>query len=129
LTRDILNNQLTDTDTWIQGIALAILAMLFASLLAILGVYQFRNPDPYVESVLSLTGNLTQGQAIFQMNCSSCHGFYADGMVGPSLHNVGDRKSRVRLIEQVTSGKTPPMPQFQPSPQEMSDLLEYLERL
>lgn len=123
-----MNNQLTNTDTWLQGVALAILATL-AILLAILGIHQLRPVDPYVESVLSLSGNSAQGQAIFQMNCASCHGLYADGMVGPSLHHVADRKSRIGLIEQVTSGKTPPMPQFQPSPQEMSDLLEYLEGL
>jgi mono/diheme cytochrome c family protein len=76
-----------------------------------------------------LSGNPTQGYAIFQMNCSSCHGIYADGLVGPSLHHISERKSRVKLIEQVISGRTPPMPQFQPSPQEMADLLEYLERL
>jgi hypothetical protein len=33
------------------------------------------------------------------------------------------------LIHQVTSGETPPMPQFQPSAQEMADLLKYLESL
>lgn len=123
-----MNNQLTNTDTWLQGVALAILATL-AILLAILSIHQFRPADPYVKSVLSLSGNSAQGQAIFQMNCASCHGLYADGMIGPSLHHVADRKSRVGLIEQVTSGKTPPMPQFQPSPQEMADLLEYLEGL
>jgi hypothetical protein len=53
----------------------------------------------------------------------------ADGRVGPSLRHVGDRKSKVRLITQVTSGATPPMPKFQPEPQEMADLLSYLESL
>ncbi|MCY7276760.1 MAG: cytochrome c, partial [Phormidesmis sp. CAN_BIN44] len=37
--------------------------------------------------------------------------------------------SRTRLIDQVISGKTPPMPQFQPSPQEMADVLSYLKSL
>jgi mono/diheme cytochrome c family protein len=124
-----LNNQFTNTDVWLQGIALAILGALFATLVAILGMYQFRHVDPYIDGVLSLSGNPTQGYAIFQMNCSSCHGIYADGLVGPSLHHISERKSRVKLIEQVISGRTPPMPQFQPSPQEMADLLEYLERL
>ncbi|NEQ28240.1 MAG: cytochrome c, partial [Microcoleus sp. SIO2G3] len=66
---------------------------------------------------------------IFQMNCASCHGIFADGMVGPNLHHIRDRKSSIRIINQVISGQTPPMPQFQPSPQEMADLLEYLEGL
>ncbi|MEK0196099.1 cytochrome c, partial [Microcoleus anatoxicus PTRS1] len=40
-----------------------------------------------------------------------------------------ERKSEFDLIRQVTSGQTPPMPQFQPSPQEMADLLIYLEQM
>lgn len=124
-----MNNQLTNTDNLIQRIAIALLAALFAILLVSLGIYQARVSDPYVENVLSLRGDLLQGQAIFQMNCASCHGIQADGVVGPSLQGVSERKSRVRLIHQVTSGDTPPMPQFQPSPQEMADLLSYLESL
>ncbi|MCY7406042.1 MAG: cytochrome c, partial [Alkalinema sp. CAN_BIN05] len=42
---------------------------------------------------------------------------------------VSHRKSQAALIEQVISGKTPPMPQFQPNPQEMADLLSYLQSL
>jgi len=110
-------------------VALIALSVLFAVLVAILAIYQIRYSDPYVQDVLSLNGDPVRGHAIFQMNCSSCHGLYADGHVGPSLHNISDHKSRVSLIHQVTSGKTPPMPQFQPSPQEMADLLEYLESL
>jgi mono/diheme cytochrome c family protein len=87
------------------------------------------HPDPYIHNVLALHGNVTQGNAIFQMNCSGCHGLEANGKVGPSLRAVSTRKSRLALIEQVISGKTPPMPQFQPSPQEMADLLSYLESL
>jgi hypothetical protein len=33
------------------------------------------------------------------------------------------------LIQQVVSGNTPPMPQFQPEAKDMADLLEYLEQL
>lgn len=92
-------------------------------------MYQSQNMEPYVREVLALTGNPTQGQAIFLMNCAGCHGLLADGKVGPSLLDVSSRKSKVSLIHQVTSGQTPPMPQFQPSSQEMADLLSYLEKL
>jgi mono/diheme cytochrome c family protein len=85
--------------------------------------------DAYTQSVLSLTGNVTQGRSIFVMNCVACHGEWAAGKVGPNLHGVSDRKSDVRLIHQVVSGETPPMPQFQPSPQDMADLLSYLKSL
>lgn len=125
----VLDNRLTTTDVSLQRLALAILAVLLAAALAVLGVYQFRHSDPYIKDVLSLPADTVQGQVIFQMNCASCHGLYGDGQVGPSLRHVSTRKSRIGLIHQVISGKTPPMPQFQPTPQEMADLLKYLESL
>ncbi|MEM1310298.1 MAG: cytochrome c [Cyanobacteria bacterium P01_D01_bin.71] len=85
--------------------------------------------DPYVQDVLVLNGHHDRGREIFQMNCAVCHGLEANGEVGPSLLGVSDRKSESRLIQQVVSGQTPPMPQFQPEPQDMADLLEYLEQL
>jgi len=124
-----LNHQLTTTDNSLQRLALIMLSVLLLLSLAVFGVYQFRHVDPYVQSVLSLPGDAAQGRFIFQMNCASCHGIYGDGQVGPSLRHVSSRKSRVGLIQQVTSGRTPPMPQFQPTSQEMADLLKYLEDL
>jgi len=97
--------------------------------LAIVMASQFQVSDPYTKTVLSLTGDSVQGHAIFQMNCAGCHGLQGQGQVGPSLHNVSGRKSRVQIIHQVTSGETPPMPQFRPSSQEMADLLSYVEKL
>ncbi len=105
------------------------LVMMLAIVLTILGYRQLHQPDPYVREVLSRSGNVVQGHAIFQMNCAGCHGLTADGKVGPSLRGVSTRKSRIGLIDQVTSGKTPPMPQFQPNPQEMADVLSYLKSL
>lgn len=95
----------------------------------ILSLYVNRVSDPYIQKVLSRKGDIIRGYDIFQMNCAGCHGQTADGSVGPSLHHVPQRKSRIGLIEQVVSGKTPPMPKFQPSVQEMADLLSYLENL
>jgi len=95
----------------------------------ILGVYLYQVSDPYVQEVLSAPSNPERGKEIFKINCAGCHGAKADGNVGPSLHNISDRKSKLNLIHQVTSGNTPPMPKFQPKPQDMSDLLGYLETL
>lgn len=106
-----------------------VIAAVLVVFLALAGWLLLRHSDPYVQSVLALEGNADQGRFIFQMNCSSCHGLYGDGQVGPSLRHVSSHKSRVGLIHQVTSGSTPPMPQFQPTPQEMADLLKYLESL
>lgn len=85
--------------------------------------------DPYTQSVLNRSGDPTQGRSIFVMNCVACHGEWGSGKVGPNLHGVSDRKSDIKLIQQVVSGETPPMPQFQPSPQDMADLLSYLKKL
>ena len=85
--------------------------------------------DPYIQSVLQLTGDADRGREIFQLNCATCHGLDADGEVGPNLRDVSERKSKVALIQQVISGQTPPMPQFQPNERDMADLLSFLETL
>jgi len=124
-----VKSQTVSDDFTAQKIALIALAIWFMVLLIGLGLHQLSMVDPYVQQVSSLTGNVEMGHAMFQMNCAGCHGLEADGKVGPSLRGVSARKSRIGLIHQVTSGETPPMPQFQASPQEMADLLSYLEQL
>ncbi|AFY39577.1 cytochrome c class I [[Leptolyngbya] sp. PCC 7376] len=108
----------------VLGLILAIVASGFV------GVYASQaTSDPYTREVLTLVGDDLQGNAIFQINCAGCHGIQADGNVGPSLKGVTQRKSDSRLIQQVISGNTPPMPKFQPEPEEMADLLSYLHTL
>jgi len=124
-----LDNELYKPEILIQRLTLIVLAIVLAVLVAIFSVHMIRVSDPYVKSVLSISGDPIQGQAIFQMNCAGCHGLQGDGSVGPSLQKVSKRKSRFGLIHQVTSGETPPMPQFQPSAEKMADLLSYLETL
>jgi len=124
-----LDNQINKPKILIQQIATLALAILLAFLLGIFAVHIFRTSDPYFKSVLSIKGDPIQGHAIFQINCAGCHGLSASGLVGPSLQAVSKHKSRYSLIHQVISGDTPPMPQFQPSVQEMADLLSYLETL
>ena len=87
------------------------------------------NLDPYTKAVLSHEGARNKGEMIFQINCAGCHGVQAKGVVGPSLQDISKRKSKKDLILQVISGKTPPMPKFQPSTAEMADLLIYLQYL
>lgn len=129
MTAKNLDNQITQSKNIIQRIALMALAILLALLLGIFAVRIVGASDPYVKTVLSLTGDPVQGHAIFQINCAGCHGLEADGRVGPSLQGVSKHKSPYGLIHQVISGETPPMPKFQPSTQEMADLLSYLETL
>jgi mono/diheme cytochrome c family protein len=125
----LLDNQILKPEVLVQRLSLMALALVLLVLLVILGVHQWQVSDPYVKSVLSLNGDPVLGHAIFQMNCAGCHGVQADGHVGPSLKNISERRSNLSLIHQVISGQTPPMPQFQPSPQEMADLLSYLDTL
>ncbi|HEY9605524.1 MAG TPA: cytochrome c [Allocoleopsis sp.] len=129
MTGDRLENQLDQPELLVRRIILLVLAVLLAVGASILGFHLIQVSDPYMHNVLSLDGNSVRGQAIFQINCAGCHGIRGDGQVGPSLQHVSKRKSKVSLIHQVISGQTPPMPKFQPSPQEMADLLSYLEKL
>jgi mono/diheme cytochrome c family protein len=124
-----LDNQLIKPETLIQQILIFIIVMLIALPLVLFGIEMVKASDPYVKSVLSYQGNPVQGKAIFQINCAGCHGLQGNGLVGPTLHDISKYKSRYGLIHQVTSGDTPPMPKFQPSVQEMADLLSYLESL
>ncbi|MGB3534330.1 MAG: c-type cytochrome [Microcoleaceae cyanobacterium] len=118
-----------DISLLIQRIALSAVTFMAIILTWVIGSNWLQGSDPYVENVLSLEGDPLQGQAIFLMNCAGCHISQQGAQVGPSLQDVSQRKSRVRIIQQVTSGKTPPMPQFQPGYQEMADLLSYLEQI
>ncbi len=124
-----MENQLAQLEIPIRRITFIVLAVLLIIGASILGSHLIQVSDPYIHNVLSLNGDSVRGNAIFQINCAGCHGFQADGRVGPSLQHVSQRKSKINLIHQVTSGQTPPMPKFQPSHQEMADLLSYLEKL
>ena len=109
--------------------ALAGVAVVAIALTAIIILGKLQVSNPYIKTVLSLTGDAVQGHAIFQMNCAGCHTWRKDSQVGPSLEGVSRHKSETGIINQVISGKTPPMPQFQPTPQEMADLLSYLKSI
>lgn len=113
----------------VQRLTIVVIGLLLISLTMIWGVYAVYPADPYVQSVLAKTGDVSRGRDIFALNCSVCHGLEAAGEVGPDLRNVSERKSRAALIDQVISGKTPPMPQFQPGEKDMADLLSFLETL
>jgi mono/diheme cytochrome c family protein len=114
----------------VQKFVLMVLAFMAVSIVAMAGAYYYwQHADPYVQAVEAIHGDAVRGNAIFQMNCAGCHGRLATGKVGPSLLKVSSRRSQPSLIDQVTSGNTPPMPKFQASPSEMADLLSYLKTL
>ena len=109
--------------------ALVVLAAIASILLVLLGALPAARSDPYTRSTLQLAGSEERGGQLFMINCAGCHGIAAQGLVGPNLHGVVGRKNDRQLIQQVVSGRTPPMPRFQPEPQAMADLLAYLHAL
>ena len=123
-----MDNQLVQSQVWLNRLIATVIIVAIGSL-SILGIYWQKTSDPYISAVLSLEGDAQKGYAIFQINCAGCHNLEAKLNVGPKLENISRRKSRRDLIKQVTSGRTPPMPKFQPSQQEMADLLSYLNQI
>lgn len=124
-----MDNPLAQSYAWLGRLTLIIMAVMLVIGFGILGVYWQRTSDPYAYQVLSLDGDPQNGLAIFRINCAGCHNLQAERNVGPRLENIFRRKSQREIITQVTSGRTPPMPKFQPSQQEMADLLSYLSKL
>lgn len=92
-------------------------------------VYASTRLDPYSKAVLALNGDVKQGGQLFRINCAGCHGIEGQGLVGPSLQGVNDRRSDSSIIHQIVSGETPPMPRFEIEPKGMADLLSYLHTL
>ncbi|WOD41301.1 cytochrome c [Nodosilinea sp. E11] len=129
MAQDILEEQTEDLNTLLKKAALVAVALVVTVVLSVVAVRYSQASEPYIREVLALQGDGDRGEAIFKMNCAVCHGLEATGEVGPRLVGVSDHKTKVGLIKQVISGQTPPMPQFQPEPRDMADLLDYLERL
>ncbi|MEM9150416.1 MAG: cytochrome c, partial [Cyanobacteria bacterium P01_F01_bin.3] len=77
----------------IQRVLLMIAGLVLLLCLSLWGMYSLRPSDPYIQSVLQLTGDADRGREIFQLNCATCHGLDADGEVGPNLRDVSERKS------------------------------------
>ena len=109
--------------------ALVVLTAICVTLVLLVVVIPAARSDPYTRTTLQLSGSAEQGEQLFLLNCAGCHGIAAQGLVGPNLHKVDNRKNNRQLIQQVVSGRTPPMPRFQPEPQAMADLLAYLHSL
>ena len=127
-----MDNQLSQSAIPIQKLIVVVTIVGLAIAIGIFVVSWYQRTDcyaPYVKEVLSLKGNVSKGHDIYLINCAGCHGSQGTGSVGPNLQNVSKRKSQADIIKQVVSGKTPPMPKFQPNSQEMADLLGYLEKL
>ena len=110
---------------WIKVFIVILISLIFA-------IFFYLNQDEqktYILKTLELSGSVKDGDAIFKMNCVGCHGITARGLVGPDLHSITQRLNDKDIIKQVTEGLTPPMPSFEIDPQNMSNLLSYLNSL
>ena len=85
--------------------------------------------DPYLNTTLNADGSIDKGSRLFRMNCVSCHGISAQGLVGPELNKTTTQLSDKKIINQVTQGLTPPIPSFEIDSQSMADLLAYMHSL
>ena len=126
----LTGSELLDEAPRKRGLITALVVLAVVALVAMSALVASANSrDPYVTSSLEKVGDQEHGSKLFLINCAGCHGIAAQGVVGPNLHGVIQRKNDPALIQQVISGKTPPMPSFQPDPQSMADLLAYLHEL
>ena len=126
----LTGSELLDEAPRKRGLITALMVLAVVALVAMSALVASANSrDPYVTSSLEKVGDQEHGSKLFLINCAGCHGIAAQGVVGPNLHGVSQRKNDPALIQQVISGKTPPMPSFQPDPQSMADLLAYLHEL
>ena len=126
----LTGSELLDEEPRKRGLITALVVLAVVALAAMSALVASANSrDPYVTSSLEKVGDQEHGSKLFLINCAGCHGIAAQGVVGPNLHGVSQRKNDSALIQQVISGKTPPMPSFQPDPQSMADLLAYLHEL
>ena len=126
----LTGSELLDEAPRKRGLITALVVLAVVALVAMSALVASANSrDPYVTSSLEKVGDQEHGSKLFLINCAGCHGIAAQGVVGPNLHGVSQRKNDPALIQQVISGKTPPMPSFQPDPQSMADLLAYLHEL
>ena len=78
----------------LQRAVAMVCGLLLLLCISLWSLYSLRPSDPYVQSVLQLTGEPQRGKEIFTLNCAGCHGLDASGEVGPALRNVSERKSR-----------------------------------
>ena len=64
-------------------------------------------------SGVALPGDPTNGQSVYQQNCTTCHGSSLEGSIGPSLNpiahlpGVANPLDPTYLIDTITNGRTP----------------------
>lgn len=70
--------------------------------------------QPSRSATAGLKPNVLHGKAIFEENCSACHGAQGQGGMGPSLVGESARKNMQQAIAWIKNPE-PPMPKLYPS--------------
>lgn len=115
------------------------IGIMFVSLIAVIALTwaaEYEH-DIQLESAPGLTpknttvmGSKEQGYKLYQKNaCIKCHGDQLQGVNGPSLLGVGNRRSSEEVIKYMNEGKgAMPAGMFQGSSREQRQLAEWLEK-
>ena len=74
-------------------VAALVVVAAVACIVAVLLVLPAARSDPYTRQTLELHGSAETGSRLFMINCAGCHGIAAQGLVGPDLHGVSNRKN------------------------------------
>jgi mono/diheme cytochrome c family protein len=78
------------------------------------------------ETVPAATGDAARGEALYQDNCSSCHGSSGEGGIGPALAGSGLAGAQVRAMIDSGGGT---MPAGLVSGQDEDDVVAYVESI
>jgi mono/diheme cytochrome c family protein len=91
-----------------------LVALAIPAMLALTGISTLADASPSPSGSTALPGDPTNGQTVYQQNCTTCHGTSLEGGIGPqlnpiaSLPGVANPLDPAYLIDTITNGKTPP---------------------
>ena len=96
----LTGSELLDEEPRKRGLITALVVLAVVALVAMSALVASANSrDPYVTSSLEKVGDQEHGSKLFLINCAGCHGIAAQGVVGPNLHGVSQRKNDSALIQ------------------------------
>jgi mono/diheme cytochrome c family protein len=80
-----------------------------------------------VDDILTLTGDATNGAAVYEENCASCHAADGSGGIGPSMQGIVAEEGPEEVVDVILEGEDS-MPSFSDlADQDIADVVAYLE--